>query len=212
MSLRITDKSNHIELTDKFLRTWKPDFNQKRNIYIRDTIQKNLLCNASKKGSHSFGFDYSLRGVHKSKVFGYYPAMSIEEARLRVVECEKLVAKGLNYDDVFEIERLPQMVYFLENSQGLIKIGRSKDWVHRIKQLVMSTEGIRLIGIRLETEVFNETRLHNLYQAFRFKGNEYFKDEKGFIKQLITQAVVYHVSDEQVDKMITSQERVIYDK
>ena len=32
------------------------------------------------------------------------------------------------------------------------------------KQLVLSTEGVRLIGIRLETDIFNETRLHNLYQ------------------------------------------------
>ena len=102
------------------------------------------------------------------------------------------------------------MIYFLENSQGHIKIGKSNDWCHRIKQLVLSTEGVRLIGIRLETEVFNETKLHNLYQAFRFKGNEYFQDEKGFIKQLIAQAVVYNVSEEQLSKMIQSQERVIY--
>jgi len=207
---RLTNKSNHVELTDEFLKTWKPDFQGKRNIYVRDTIQKNLLCNASKKGSHSFGFDYALKGVHKSKVIGYYPAMSIQDARIRVQECEELVAKGLSYDDVFEIERLPSMVYFLENSQGHIKIGKSNDWCHRIKQLVLSTEGIRLIGIRLETEVFNETKLHNLYQAFRFKGNEYFQDEKGFIKQLIAQAVVYNVSEEQLSKMIQSQERVIY--
>ena len=60
--------------------------------------------------------------------------------------------------------------------------------------------------------MFNETKLHNLYQAFRFKGNEYFQDEKGFIKQLIAQAVVYNVSEEQLSKMIQSQERVIYHK
>jgi len=209
---RITDKSNHIELTDEFLKTWKPDFKGRRGIYVRDTIQKNLLCNASKKGSHSFGFDYSLKGVHKSKVIGYYPAMSIQDARIRVQECEKLVAQGLTYDDVFEIKRLPSMIYFLENSQGHIKIGKSNDWVHRVKQLVLSTEGVRLIGIRLETDIFNETRLHNLYQTFRFTGNEYFVDEKGFIKQLITQAVVYNVSEEQLNKMIQSQERVIYHK
>ena len=201
-----------MRFTDKVLKNWQPDFRLRKSVYLRDTIVNNLLCCASKKGTHSFAYDYrsSVEKAHKSKVIGYYPVMSIAKARERVQEIHKKVKAGQSYDEVFEIVRTPSTIYFLENSQGYIKIGHSVDWLHRIKELVFSTEGIRLIGVRTASKDFSESRLHWLYRKYRQRSNEYFNDRKGYIKQMITEAVVYNATDRELVVLMGQQERLIY--
>ena len=208
--VRRTSKDLTILITETFLKNWQPDFLKVKYVYVRDALVKNLLVSASKKGTHSFVFDYGYNRVHKSKVIGYWPIMTIQEARTRVQECDVLVKEGKSYEDLFEIERTPATIYFLENEQGYIKIGRSKEWVHRIKDQVLSVKGVRLIGVRPETKAISETKLHNLYAQYRQPNTEYFDDKKGLIKQLITQAIVYNVSDEQLTKMMKRQKVIIY--
>jgi hypothetical protein len=208
--VRKTTKDLTVEVTEQFLSNWQPDFLACKYVYVRDAKVKNLLVSASKKGTHSFIFDYGYNKVHKSKVIGYWPIMTIQEARTRVQECDVLVKEGKSYEDLFEVERTPATIYFLENEQGYIKIGRSKEWIHRIKELVLSVKGVRLIGVRPETEEISETKLHNLYAQYRQSGTEYFDDKKGLIKQLITQAIVYNVSDEQLTRMMKRQKDIIY--
>jgi|TARA_R110002012_G_scaffold291049_1_gene485298 hypothetical protein len=208
--VRKTTKDLTVLITEEFLKNWQPDFLKVKYIYVRDALVKNLLVSASKKGTHSFVFDYGYNRVHKSKVIGYWPIMTIEEARIRVQECDVLVKEGKSYEDLFEVERTPATIYFLENEQGYIKIGRSKEWVHRIKDQVLSVKGVRLIGVRPETEEITETKLHNLYAQFRQPNTEYFDDKKGLIKQLITQAIIYNVNDKQLSGMMKRQKEIIY--
>tara|TARA_E500000305_G_scaffold66580_1_gene52980 strand:+ start:910 stop:1542 length:633 start_codon:yes stop_codon:yes gene_type:complete len=208
--VRKTTKDLTVLITEEFLKNWQPDFLKVKYIYVRDALVKNLLVSASKKGTHSFVFDYGYNRVHKSKVIGYWPIMTIEEARIRVQECDVLVKEGKSYEDLFEVERTPATIYFLENEQGYIKIGRSKEWVHRIKDQVLSVKGVRLIGVRPETEEITETKLHNLYAQFRQPNTEYFDDKKGLIKQLITQAIIYNVNDKQLSGMMKRQKKIIY--
>ena len=208
--VRKTTKDLTVLITEEFLKNWQPDFLKVKYIYVRDALVKNLLVSASKKGTHSFVFDYGYNRVHKSKVIGYWPIMTIQEARTRVQECDVLVKEGKSYEELFEEERKPATIYFLENEQGFIKIGRSKEWVHRIKDQVLSVKGVRLIGVRPETKKISETKLHNLYAQYRQPNTEYFDDKKGLIKQLITQAIVYNVSDEQLDEMMKKQKEIIY--
>ena len=208
--VRKTTKDLTVLITEEFLKNWQPDFLKVKYIYVRDALVKNLLVSASKKGTHSFIFDYGYNKVHKSKVIGYWPIMTIQEARTRVQECDVLVKEGKTYEDLFEVERTPATIYFLENEQGYIKIGRSKEWVHRIKDQVLSVKGVRLIGVRPETEEVSELKLHNLYAQYRQPNTEYFEDKKGLIKQLITQAIVYNVSDEQLTEMMKRQKDIIY--
>ena len=208
--VRKTTKDLTVLITDEFLKNWQPDFLKVKYIYVRDALVKNLLVSASKKGTHSFIFDYGYNKVHKSKVIGYWPIMTIQEARTRVQECDVLVKEGKTYEDLFEVERTPATIYFLENEQGYIKIGRSKEWVNRIKDQVLSVKGVRLIGVRPETEEVSELKLHNLYAQYRQPNTEYFEDKKGLIKQLITQAIVYNVSDEQLTGMMKRQKDIIY--
>ena len=208
--VRRTSDDTKVLITDEFLKNWRPDFLTVKYIYVRDSKVKNLLVSASKKGMHSWLFDYGAHGVHKSKVIGYWPIMSVHEARSRAQECDVLVKEGRSYEELFEVQRTPSTIYFLENEKGFIKIGRSKEWVHRIKALVLSVKGVRLVGLRLETGVITETKLHNLYAQYRQPGTEYFEDKKGLIKQLITQAVVYNVSDKQLDEMMSRQKEIIY--
>jgi hypothetical protein len=208
--VRKTTKDLTVLITEEFLKNWQPDFLKVKYIYVRDALVKNLLVSASKKGTHSFVFDYGYNRVHKSKVIGYWPIMTIEEARTRVQECDVLVKEGKSYEDLFEVERTPATIYFLENEQGYIKIGRSKEWVHRIKDQVLSVKGVRLIGVRPETEEITETKLHNLYAQFRQPNTEYFDDKKGLIKQLITQAIIYNVNDKQLSGMMKRQKEIIY--
>ena len=208
--VRKTTKDLTVLITEEFLKNWQPDFLKVKYIYVRDALVKNLLVSASKKGTHSFVFDYGYNRVHKSKVIGYWPIMTIQEARIRVQECDVLVKEGKSYEDLFEVERTPATIYFLENEQGYIKIGRSKEWVHRIKDQVLSVKGVRLIGVRPETEEITETKLHNLYAQFRQPNTEYFDDKKGLIKQLITQAIIYNVNDKQLSGMMKRQKDIIY--
>ena len=94
----------------------------------------------------------------------------------------EVVDKNREYDDVFEVHRHPSYIYFLENKSKQIKIGRSTDWMARIKELTVSTQGVRLIGIRLESKVFNETACHQLYRKYRQQNNEWFDDKSNEIK------------------------------
>lgn len=205
-----TTKDTKVNITDDFLKNWQPNFIKQKYVYVRDTKTKNLLVSASKKGMHSWLFDYGYGGKHTSKVIGYWPMMSIDEARVRVEEFKDLADLGKSYEEIFEVQRTPATIYFLENKQGYIKIGKSKEWIHRIKDLVLSVKGVRLIGIRPETKIITETKLHRLYTQFRQPGTEYFKDKRGLIKQLIAQAIVYNVSDRQLSNMMEKQKDIIY--
>ena len=207
---RRTDKSHYVELTDEFLKTWKPEFGLKRGVYVRDTKEPSLLCNASKKGTHSFGFDYRDKKVHKSRVFGFWPAMSIREARLKAAELKVKANAGMSYDDLFEITRTASHIYFIENLEGFIKIGHSTNWLSRINDLVLSTKGLRLIGVRPETSEVNENKLHDLYSRYRQAGTEYFSDQDGYIKELITQAIVYNITDNRLVELMRFQKSEIY--
>jgi len=170
-----------------------------------------LLCCFSKKGTHSWAYDYAKERVHKSKVFGYYPAMSIKQARKKALEIQvEVVEKNREYDDVFEIHRHPSYVYFLENKSGHIKIGRSTDWMARIKELTVSTQGVRLVGIRLESNVFNENACHQLYRKYRQQSNEWFIDKDNRIKKLITAAIVYNKSEKMLAQIMKEQHKFIY--
>ena len=200
-----------VDLNQAFLNNWHPDTVGKKSIYVRDSKVNLLLCSFSKRGTHSWVYDYIKKGIHKTKVFGYYPAMSVKQARTKALEIKaEVVDKGKDYDDVFEVTRHPSYVYFLENKEGLIKIGRSTDWMNRINGLVKSTEGLRVIGIRKESDHFNETKLHTLYRKFRQPNNEYFKDVKGYIKKMIVESVVYYKTDKALTQLIIDQENLIY--
>ncbi len=200
-----------VTITNDFLQNWNPDTLGKKSIYIRDTKVNCLLCCFSKKGTHSWAYDYAKERVHKSKVFGYYPAMSIKQARKKALEIQvEVVEKNREYDDVFEIHRHPSYVYFLENKSGHIKIGRSTDWMARIKELTVSTQGVRLVGIRLESNVFNENACHQLYRKYRQQSNEWFIDKDNRIKKLITAAIVYNKSEKMLAQIMKEQHKFIY--
>tara|TARA_R100001129_G_scaffold148889_1_gene110596 strand:- start:605 stop:1234 length:630 start_codon:yes stop_codon:yes gene_type:complete len=200
-----------VEITHEVLSNWHPDMTGKKSCYIRDAKVNLLLCCFSKRGMHSWAYDYSKKGVHKSKVFGYYPAMSITQARKTALEIKKQVVDAdKDYDEVFEVVRYPSHVYFLEDKKGLIKIGRSTDWISRINELIKSTEGLRLIGTRKETDTFNETKLHNLYRKYRQPNNEYFNDKDGFIKLLLIEALIYNKPNKILKDFLDAQERRIY--
>ena len=201
-----------VDITHNFLENWHPITFGKKSVYIRDTKVNILLCCFSKKGTHSWTYDYYKDGIHKSKVFGKFPAMSVKQAREKALAIKELVInEDKSYDEVFEITRHPSYVYFLENSDKLIKIGRSTDWMTRIAALTVSSEGVRFIGLRLETPSFSENILHALYRKYRQPNNEYFKNTKNLIKEMIVDAVVYNKSDKELSKLITKQENIIYE-
>jgi len=160
---------------------------------------------------HSWAYDYAKERVHKSKVFGYYPGMTIKQARKKALEIQvEVVDKNKQYDEVFEIHRHPSYIYFLENKSGQIKIGKSTDWLARIKELTIATEDVRLIGIRLESKTFNETVCHTLYRKYRQQNNEWFEDKQNEIKKLITAAVVYNEKDSTLAQLMAEQHENIY--
>ena len=201
-----------ITITDDYLQNWNPDTLGKKSIYIRDTKVNCLLCCFSRKGMHSWAYDYAKGRVHKSKVFGYYPGMTIKQAREKALQIQiEVVDKDRDYEDVFEIHRHPSYIYFLENKSGQIKIGKSTNWMARIKELTVSTEDVRLIGIRLESKVFNENACHQLYRKYRQQSNEWFIDKDNRIKKLITAAVVYNESDKILAQMMQEQHQFIYE-
>ena len=200
-----------VTITDDYLKNWNPDTLGKKSIYIRDTKVNCLLCCFSKKGMHSWAYDYAKERVHKSKVFGYYPGMTIKQARKKALEIQvEVVDKNKQYDEVFEIHRHPSYIYFLENKSGQIKIGKSTDWLARIKELTIATEDVRLIGIRLESKTFNETVCHTLYRKYRQQSNEWFIDKDNRIKKLITAAVVYNEKDSTLAQLMAEQHENIY--
>lgn len=201
-----------VAIVDDYLRNWNPDTTGRKSIYIRDAKVNCLLCCFSKRGTHSWAYDYRKKQVHKSKVFGYYPAMTIKQARKKALEIQvEVIEKNRDYDDVFEIHRHPSHIYFLENKAGQIKIGRTTDWISRIKELTISTQGVRLIGIRLESNVFNENACHQLYRKYRQQSNEWFIDKDNRIKKLITAAIVYHENDKMLARIMEEQHRFIYE-
>ena len=201
-----------ITITDDYLQNWNPDTLGKKSIYIRDTKVNCLLCCFSRKGMHSWAYDYAKGRVHKSKVFGYYPGMTIKQAREKALQIQiEVVDKDRDYEDVFEIHRHPSYIYFLENKSEQIKIGKSTNWMARIKELTVSTEDVRLIGIRLESKVFNENACHQLYRKYRQQSNEWFIDKDNRIKKLITAAVVYNESDKILAQMMQEQHQFIYE-
>ena len=200
-----------VTITDDYLKNWNPDTLGKKSIYIRDAKVNCLLCCFSKKGMHSWAYDYAKERVHKSKVFGYYPGMTIKQARKKALEIQvEVVDKNKQYDEVFEIHRHPSYIYFLENKSGQIKIGKSTDWLARIKELTIATEDVRLIGIRLESKTFNETVCHTLYRKYRQQNNEWFEDKQNEIKKLITAAVVYNEKDSTLAQLMAEQHENIY--
>tara|TARA_R100001460_G_scaffold99405_1_gene142632 strand:- start:580 stop:1215 length:636 start_codon:yes stop_codon:yes gene_type:complete len=200
-----------VTITDDYLKNLNPDTLGKKSIYIRDTKVNCLLCCFSKKGMHSWAYDYAKERVHKSKVFGYYPGMTIKQARKKALEIQvEVVDKNKQYDEVFEIHRHPSYIYFLENKSGQIKIGKSTDWLARIKELTIATEDVRLIGIRLESKTFNETVCHTLYRKYRQQSNEWFIDKDNRIKKLITAAVVYNEKDSTLAQLMAEQHENIY--
>jgi hypothetical protein len=200
-----------VTITDDYLQNWNPDTLGKKSIYIRDAKVNCLLCCFSKKGMHSWAYDYAKNRVHKSKVFGYYPGMTIKQARKKALQIQiEVVDKDKQYDEVFEIHRHPSYIYFLENKSGQIKIGKSTNWLARIKELTIATEDVRLIGIRLESNVFNENACHQLYRKYRQQNNEWFDDKSNEIKKLITAAIVYGENDKIIAQIMQEQHRKIY--
>ncbi len=200
-----------VMITDDYLQNWNPDTLGKKSIYIRDTKVNCLLCCFSRKGMHSWAYDYAKGKVHKSKVFGYYPGMKIKQARGKALAIQtEVIDQDKDYDEVFEIHRHPSYIYFLENKSGQIKIGKSTNWMARIKELTVSTEGVRLIGIRLESKVFNENTCHQLYRKYRQQSNEWFNDKSNEIKKLITAAVVYGEKDHILSSIMAEQHKNIY--
>jgi|TARA_R110000824_G_scaffold144235_2_gene312099 hypothetical protein len=208
----MSKKNNkNVDITNAFLNNWHPDNFEKKYIYIRDAKVNCLLCCFSRKGMHSWAYDYVKKGTHKSKVFGYYPAISIKQARKKALEIQiQVVDEDKDYDEVFEIHRHPSYIYFLENKSGQIKIGKSTNWIARIKELTISTEDVRLIGIRLESKVFNEQTCHQLYRKYRQQSNEWFNDKSNEIKKLITAAVVYGEKDHILSSIMIEQHKNIY--
>ena len=205
---KLFNRTTH--LSNEFLINWRVDMIGKHTHYIRDDIVSCLLVNYSKKGAHSFGYDYATNKVHRSKVFGYFPSMTVEEARLKATKIKKeCIEKNKSYDELFEIHRLPSYLYFLMTEKGEIKIGHSTDLWNRLNSLVITQRGIYLLGIRPESKLINENKLHYLYRAFRIKGGEYFKKNK-FLLELITHFCVYRESDKQILRLMDQQDKQIY--
>ena len=196
-------------LSDVFLVNWQVALQGKRSFYLRDTVINCLLVNYSKKGNHSFAYDYRSGTVHKSKVFGYFPSMTVDEARLKAQEIQKrCIEEGLEYDQLFEVHRFPSVVYFLQ-SDNMIKIGKSNDIWTRMRDLVGSQEGVHLLGMREQTEFVNESKLHHVYGAFRQKGNEYFS-RNPFLIEFIYRWCVSRSADSEIKKLMERHKNEIY--
>ena len=202
------DKS--MDLNNDFLTTWDVEMAGRRSFYLRDNEVPCLLVNYSRKGTHSFSYDYRKGKVHKSKVFGYFPSMTVEKARLRAIEINKECIQGdKNYDDLFEIHRLPSYLYFLMTDNGEIKIGHSTDVWNRVNSLVATQQGVVLLGLRKESKYINEAKLHYIYRAFRIKGGEYFK-KNAYLLELISRFCIYRESDVQVSRLMGQHNEQIY--
>tara|TARA_R100001086_G_scaffold119780_3_gene61604 strand:+ start:1417 stop:2076 length:660 start_codon:yes stop_codon:yes gene_type:complete len=209
---RTPSEQKTVDLSDDFIINWKVNMAGRRSFYLRDKQVSCLLINYSKKGSHSFAYDYRHGKTHKSKVFGYFPAMTTEDARIRAIEIDNDCIKNQkSYDDLFEIHRLPRMVYFLMTTEGEIKIGRSTDIYNRIQALVMHNSGLYLLGFREESKFVNESKLHYLYRAFRIKGSEYFK-KNDYLLDLIARFCVFRDTDVQIARLMGQQDIEIYQK
>mgnify|MGYP003150079785 FL=1 len=205
------------EFTDELLLNWNPDYQEKKYIALRDTVVPQLMVSFSRKGHHSFVYDYQIKkskntlSNHRTKVFGKYPTMSIEEAREKVLYFNTL-AETKTLDEILEVKMIDTVVYFIESSEGYIKIGKSSNWWARAKELTASSQGHRFIGFRIEDDVFNETSLHILFRKFRKPNSEYFDDTLNYIKALISKAVVYHEPKAKIKQTLEWYEEQIYEK
>tara|TARA_R100001086_G_scaffold115436_1_gene59074 strand:- start:28 stop:708 length:681 start_codon:yes stop_codon:yes gene_type:complete len=206
---RTRSKNKLVNLSDHFLVEWHVMMAGRRSFYIRDEKVNCLLVNYSKKGSHSFAFDYRSGTVHKSKVFGYFPSMSVDEAREKAREIQKrFVEEGLEYDELFEVHRYPAMIYFLQ-SDDMIKIGKSNNIWHRMRDLVGSQEGVFLLGMREQNNAVTESKLHHVYRAFRKQGNEYF--ERNFmLLEFIQRWCVARSNDTDIKSLLKRHETELY--
>tara|TARA_R100000773_G_C4209070_1_gene109118 strand:+ start:649 stop:1308 length:660 start_codon:yes stop_codon:yes gene_type:complete len=201
-----------IDLNDEFIVNWRVNMAGKRSFYLRDSQVNCLLINYSKKGSHSFAYDYRHGKTHKSKVFGYFPAMTTEDARLRALEIDNdCIKNNKSYDDLFEIHRLPKTLYFLMKPGGQIKIGQSTDIFNRIQTSGELSEGSVILGFREESKFVNESKLKYLYRTFQVKGSEYFK-KNDFLLDLIARFCVFRDSDVQIARLMGQQDIEIYQK
>ena len=206
---RSSSKDKSVKLSEEFLMSWTVNMAGRRSFYVRDTEVRCLLANYSRKGKHSFGYDYRKDKVHKTRVFGYFPHMTVEEARVRATEIHKeCIEGGKNYDELFEIHRLPRYVYFVMNGKGEIKIGRSTDVWNRIHGLVSEQTNMYLLGLREETKRVNETALHYLYRAYRVNGE--FFEGNAYILELISRFCTYRDTDLEVARLMGQQENEIY--
>lgn len=207
---RSSSKEKSMDLTNDFLVNWRVNMEGRRSFYLRDTLESRLLVNYSRKGTHSFSYDYRKGKIHKSKVFGYFPSMTVEDARLRAQAVNKECIQGdKSYDELFEIHRLPNYLYFLMTDTGEIKIGHSTDVWNRINSLVTTQRGVMLLGLRKESKYVTETKLHYLYRAFRIKGGEYFK-KNAYLLELISRFCIYRESDVQVSRLMGQHNEQIY--
>ena len=198
-----------VDLTDHFLVEWHVMMAGRRSFYVRDAKVNCLLVNYSKKGSHSYAYDYRSGSVHKSKVFGYFPSMTVSEAREKAREIQKrCIEEGLEYDELFEVHRFPAMIYFLQ-SDDKIKIGKSNDIWNRMRDLVGSQEGVFLLGMREQSDVVTESKLHHVYRAFRQRGNEYF-ERNYLLLEFIQRWCVSRSNDPDIKKLLARHEAELY--
>tara|TARA_R100001594_G_scaffold116911_3_gene152035 strand:+ start:1024 stop:1704 length:681 start_codon:yes stop_codon:yes gene_type:complete len=208
-TVRTRSKDKVVSLSDNFLVEWHVVMAGRRSFYVRDAKVKCLLVNYSKKGSHSFAFDYRSGTMHKSKVFGYFPSMTVDEAREKAQEIQKrFVEEGLMYDELFEVHRYPAMIYFLQ-SDDMIKIGKSNNIWDRMRDLVGSQDGVFLLGMREQNNAVTESKLHHVYRALRHPGNEYFKKDH-LLLEFIQRWCVARSNDADIKRLLKRHETELY--
>ena len=189
-------KDKVVSLSDNFLVEWHVVMAGRRSFYVRDAKVKCLLVNYSKKGSHSFAFDYRSGTMHKSKVFGYFPSMTVDEAREKAQEIQK------------RLHRYPAMIYFLQ-SDDMIKIGKSNNIWDRMRDLVGSQDGVFLLGMREQNNAVTESKLHHVYRALRHPDNEYFKKDH-LLLEFIQRWCVARSNDADIKRLLKRHETELY--
>ena len=61
---RSSSKEKSMDLTNDFLVNWRVNMEGRRSFYLRDTLESRLLVNYSRKGTHSFSYDYRKGKIH----------------------------------------------------------------------------------------------------------------------------------------------------
>ena len=81
--------------TDKRLQTYKPTEKKQR---ISDPATKGLyfIVEALPNGTKSFAYRYKFDGQSKQLSLGKYPVLSLADARLKVLELQRLIADGVD--------------------------------------------------------------------------------------------------------------------